>query len=170
MKLSKKNRYFFDLPIYLVYLHVYALINHHIQHHGQHHLIHHHSQRFLDRILVSHPCLASEVNLQILKIMTKTVFLLFSFAYVALSQGYALENQYPDSERSSAHAISKNGTDQEISTSTTSLSMARTICLGTVSLFSSILFVLFASSYALNNKCSGLAFLTKPRKAHGVGL
>ena len=135
--------------------------------HVQHHLIHHHSQRFLDRILVPHPRLVSEVRFQILKIMIKAVFLLFSFAYIGLSQGYALENQYPDSERSSAHAISKNGSDQEISTFSISLSMGNTICLGTISLFSSVLFVLFASSYALNNRSSILAFLTKPRKAYG---
>jgi len=102
--------------------------------------------------------------------MIKAVFLFFSFAYIGLSQGYALENQYPDAERSSTHAISNNGTDQENSTFPTSLSMGRTICLGTVSLFSSIFFILFVSSYALNNKSSCLAFLTKPRKAHGVAL
>ena len=149
-----------------MYLHIYTLINHHVQHH----LIHHHYQRFLDRVLVSHPHLVSEVNFQILKIMTKTLFLLFSFAFIDLAQGYALENQYPDSECSSTQPISNNGTDQENSKSTISLSVSRTICLGTVSLFSTILFILFASSYALNNKCSSLAFLTKPRKAHGVTL
>lgn len=149
-----------------MYLHIYTLINHHVQHH----LIHHHYQRFLDRILVSHPHLVSEVNFQNLKIMTKTVFLLFSFAYLGLSQGYALENQYPDSEHSSTQAIAYNETNQENSKLTASLSTGRTICLGVVSLFSSISFILFASSYALNNKSSCLAFLIKPRKARGIVL
>ena len=50
--------YFLDIHIYLVHIHN---VNHH---HVQHHLIRYHSQRFLDRVLVSHPSLATETSLK----------------------------------------------------------------------------------------------------------